>query len=115
MKEYGVDFLKYWVDKDKGLIYCLSSSSNTESIRKTHTEAHGLLPNHIYEVTEGMEAVLKDNKNLFPDAHYLGAGKVSAADVAAAYEKDLTEQKKQGIFANSKMYPALNYRGVTVW
>ncbi len=96
-KKYGVDFLKYWVDKDKGLIYCLSSSSDTESIRKTHAEAHGLLPNHIYEVTEGMEAALKGNKNLFLDIHYLGAGNVSAADVAAAHEKDLAVQKKYGV------------------
>src|SRR4051812_21438950 len=39
--KYGVHFLKYWVDEDKGLVYCLSSASDTSAIRKTHAEAHG--------------------------------------------------------------------------
>lgn len=96
-KKYGVQFKKYWVDEDKGLIYCLSSSSDSGSIRKTHAEAHGLLPDHIYPVTDGMEAALKGNKNLFLDIHYLGAGKVSANDVAGAHEKDLEVQEKHGV------------------
>src|SRR5882672_11411200 len=52
-KKYGVDFIKYWVDKDKGNVYCLSSSPDTASIIKTHAEAHGLLPGQIYQVTDG--------------------------------------------------------------
>src|SRR5829696_6579873 len=47
-KKYGVDFLKYWVDEQKGLVYCLSSSPDSAAIRHTHAEAHGLLPSHIY-------------------------------------------------------------------
>src|SRR3954452_3428897 len=42
-EKYGVDFMKFWVDEDKGLVYCLSSSGNPEAITKTHAEAHGLL------------------------------------------------------------------------
>jgi phenolic acid decarboxylase len=96
-EKYGVHFLKYWVDEDKGLVYCLSSSSDTASIIKTHAEAHGLLPAHIYEVTDGQEAALTGQKNLFLDVHYLGAGKVSAKDVAAAHKKDLAVQQKYGV------------------
>jgi Protein of unknown function (DUF4242) len=96
-EKYGVQFLKYWVDEDKGLVYCLSSSADTGSIRKTHAEAHGLLPDHIYPVTGGMEAALKGQKNLFLDIHYLGAGKVSAKDVAEAHKKDLAVQQKYGV------------------
>ena len=95
--KYNIQFLKYWVDEDKGLVYCLSSSGDSGSIRKTHAEAHGLLPDHIYPVTDGMEAALKGNKNLFLDIHYLGAGKVSAKDVAGAHEKDLEVQQKHGV------------------
>src|SRR5690242_1549295 len=51
--KYNVQFLKYWVDEKKGLVYCLASAYDSESLRKTHAEAHGLLPLHIYEVTEG--------------------------------------------------------------
>src|SRR5688572_19380349 len=31
-KKYGVHFIKYWVDEDKGLVYCLSSSADSASI-----------------------------------------------------------------------------------
>jgi len=92
--KYGVDFLKYWVDEQKGLVYCLSSSSDSGSIKKTHAEAHGLLPTHIYAVTDGMEAAMKGGKNLYLDIHELGAGNVSAKDVEAAHKKDLAVQKK---------------------
>jgi hypothetical protein len=95
--KYGVNFLKFWVDENKGLVYCLSSSSDEESIRKTHAEAHGLLPAHIYAVTDGEAAALKGQNNLFLDIHYLGAGKVSAKDVAEAHKKDLAVQQKYGV------------------
>lgn len=97
-KKYGAEFLKYWVDEDKGMVYCLVSSSDTQSIRKTHAEAHGLIPQHIYPVTDGQEAAfLKGKKNLFLDVHYLGAGNVTAKDVAGAHIKDLAVQKKYGV------------------
>lgn len=95
--KYNVQFIKYWVDEKKGVIYCLSSSYDTASIRKTHAEAHGLLPDICYPVTAGMEAALKGKKELFLDTHYFGAGKVSAKDVAAAHEKDLAVQHKHGV------------------
>jgi hypothetical protein len=96
-KKYGVEFLKYWVDEDKGLVYCLSSTSDTAAIRKTHAEAHGLLPDHIYLVTDGMAAALQGQKNLYLDVHELGAGNVTAKDVAAAHKKDLAVEQKYGV------------------
>ena len=95
--KYNVQFLKYWVDEQKGLVYCLSSAADSSGIRKTHAEAHGLLPDHIYLVTDGAAAALKDQKDLFLDIHYLGAGKVTAKDVAAAHQKDLAVQDKYGV------------------
>ena len=95
--KYNVQFLKYWVDEQKGLVYCLSSAADSAGIRKTHAEAHGLLPDHIYLVTDGAAAALKDQKDLFLDIHYLGAGKVTAKDVAAAHQKDLAVQDKYGV------------------
>jgi Protein of unknown function (DUF4242) len=90
--KYGVDFIKYWVDESKGLVYCLSSAKDSASVIKTHAEAHGLLPAHIYAVTDGEAASLKGANNLFLDIHYLGAGKVKANDVAEAHKKDLAKQ-----------------------
>jgi hypothetical protein len=95
--KYNVQFLKYWVDEQKGLVYCLSSAADSSGIRKTHAEAHGLLPDHIYLVTDGIATALKDQKDLFLDVHYLGAGKVTAKDVAAAHQKDLAVQDKYGV------------------
>ena len=95
--KYNVQFIKYWVDEKQGLVYCLSSSTDTASIRKTHAEAHGLLPDHIYQVEPGVEAALTSQKNMFLDIHYLGAGKVTAADVAGAHAKDLAVQGKHGV------------------
>ena len=94
--KYNVDILKYWVDEKEGKVFCLASANDSASLLKTHAEAHGLIPQHIYEVTSGMGSALKDNRNLFLDIHYLGAG-VSANDVAAAHEKDLAVQKKYGV------------------
>ena len=95
--KYGVSFLKYWVDEDKGLVYCLSSAPDTESIRKTHAEAHGMLPANIFMVTDGQQAAVKGQNNFYLDVHEFGPGKVSAKDVAAAHQKDLAVQKKYGV------------------
>jgi hypothetical protein len=96
-KKYGVEFIKFWVDEQNGLVYCLSSTSDSSAIRKTHAEAHGLLPDHIYTVTPGQAAALKGHQQLFLDIHELGPGNVTAKDVAGAHEKDLAVQGKYGV------------------
>ena len=96
-KKYGVEFIKFRVDEQNGVVYCLSSTNDSSAIRKTHAEAHGLLPDHIYTVTPGQAAALKGQKQLFLDIHELGPGNVTAKDVAAAHEKDLGVQDKYGV------------------
>ena len=96
-KKYGVTILKYWFDEAKGDVYCLSTADSSESIRKTHAAAHGLLPEEFYQVTEGQEAVMKGKNDLYLDVHELGEGKVTAADVAGAHQKDLAVQGKYGV------------------
>ena len=96
-KKYDAKFLKYWVNEEEGLVYCLVSATDSNALRSTHAEAHGLMPSRIYPVSAGTEAALKGNRNLFLDVHYLGAGAVTAKDVAAAHEKDLAVQKKHGV------------------
>ena len=95
--KYGVNFMKYWVDEKKGLVYCLSSANDSGAVKKTHAEAHGLLPANIYEVTDGEAAAIKNKDNLFLDIHYLGAGNVTAHAVAEAHLKDLNTQNKYGV------------------
>ncbi|HKC35914.1 MAG TPA: DUF4242 domain-containing protein [Chitinophagaceae bacterium] len=96
-QKYGVNFIKYWIDEANGDVYCLSSSADTQSIRKTHAEAHGLLPAKFYQVTPGQEESIKGKNDFYLDLHQLGAGKVTAKDVAEAHQKDLAIQKKYGV------------------
>ncbi|MFT3702038.1 MAG: DUF4242 domain-containing protein [Agriterribacter sp.] len=96
-QKYGVHFINFWVNEEQGLVYCLSSASDSGVIRKTHAEAHGLLPDYTFEVTPGTAAALKGNKKLFLDIHELGAGKVTASAVADAHKKDLAVQGKYGV------------------
>jgi hypothetical protein len=95
--KYGVRLLRYWVDEEKGMVYCLSSAKDSNAIRQTHQEAHGLLPDYTLAVTDGPEVLTKGNKTLFLDIHQLGEGNVTAAAVAGAHEKDLAVQQKHGV------------------
>jgi Protein of unknown function (DUF4242) len=51
--QYGVRYLRYWVDDAAGKIFCLVEAPNAETASTVHKEAHGLVADHIYEVTEG--------------------------------------------------------------
>jgi hypothetical protein len=51
--KFGVKFERFWVDEDKGTIFCLSESPDRDAPRKAHAESHGLLPDETYEVLEG--------------------------------------------------------------
>lgn len=94
---HGVQFLTYWVDEKKGAIYCLSAAADSTAVVETHKEAHGLLPQEIHLVTDGEIAPEKNGKTYFLDIHNLGAGKVTAADVAKAHQKDLQVQARYGV------------------
>ena len=96
-KKYGVNFIKYWVDEANGNIYCLAEAPDSQSIRKTHAEAHGLLPDQVHLVTAGEEATIKGKENLYLDLHIMGPGKVNASAVAGAHQKDLSVQEKHGV------------------
>jgi len=94
--EFGVNFKKYWVDEQAGKVYCLAESSSVANMFDAHQKAHGLIPDYIMNVTEGMEAKL-NGKQLFLDFHHLEPGGVTAAAVAGAHEKDLAVQSKYDV------------------
>ena len=50
--KHGVRYLKYWVDEKAGKIFCLAEAPNAEAAETVHREAHGLVADEIYEVTE---------------------------------------------------------------
>lgn len=49
---YGVTYLRYWVDEGEGRIFCLAEAPNAEAAAAVHREAHGLVADEIFEVTE---------------------------------------------------------------
>jgi len=51
--EYGVNYKRYWVDEQAGKIFCLVDAPDAETAAKVHKEAHGLVADEIYEVSEG--------------------------------------------------------------
>jgi len=49
---YGVDYLRYWVDEEAGKIFCLVQAPDAEAAATVHREAHGLVADEIFPVTE---------------------------------------------------------------
>lgn len=49
---HGVDYLRYWVDEEAGKIFCLVQAPDAEAANIVHREAHGLVADEIYPVSE---------------------------------------------------------------
>lgn len=49
---YGVSYLRYWVDEAAGKIFCLVEADDADSASAVHREAHGLVADEIYPVSE---------------------------------------------------------------
>jgi len=50
--EFGVNYLRYWVDGTGGKIFCLVDAPDAETATAVHRKAHGLVADEIYPVTE---------------------------------------------------------------
>jgi hypothetical protein len=50
--KHGVEYKRYWVDEKQGKIFCLVEAPNAEAANTVHREAHGLVADDIYEVSE---------------------------------------------------------------
>jgi hypothetical protein len=51
---YGVQYLQCWVDETNGKAFCLVAAPNPDAAIAVHREAHGLVPDRIYPVVEGL-------------------------------------------------------------
>lgn len=49
---HGVNYLRYWVDEAGGKIFCLVDAPNAEAANTVHREAHGLVADEIFPVSE---------------------------------------------------------------
>ena len=52
---YGVHYLKYWVDEGAGKIFCLVEAPDAEAANAVHREAHGLVADKVFTVTESAD------------------------------------------------------------
>jgi len=50
--KYGVKYLRYWVDEADGKLFCLVEADNAEDAVAVHRDAHGMVADEIYPVTE---------------------------------------------------------------
>ena len=50
---HDVDYQHYWVDEKAGKIFCLVDAPSSEAAATVHREAHGLVADEIYEVSQG--------------------------------------------------------------
>ena len=49
---YDVKHLRYWVDQEAGKIFCLVDAPDAEAANIVHGNAHGLVADEIYPVSE---------------------------------------------------------------
>jgi hypothetical protein len=49
---HGVNYLRYWVDERAGRFFCLVEAPSAAAACAVHREAHGLVADEIYEVSE---------------------------------------------------------------
>ena len=49
---HGVSYLRYWVDESAGKIFCLVEAPDAEAANTVHREAHGLVAEEIFSVSE---------------------------------------------------------------
>jgi thioredoxin reductase len=50
---YGVNYKRYWVNEGEGKVFCLVEAPDAETAETVHREAHGLVADQIFEVSEG--------------------------------------------------------------
>jgi class 3 adenylate cyclase len=61
--QFGVEYIKYWVNADRGKMFCLCHAPDAEAANQVHLEAHGLVAERIIEVTPDLaEAFLGDGQ-----------------------------------------------------
>ena len=51
--KYGVKYINYWYNEDKGKIFCLCEAPDIESAKAVHKEAHGGVADEVIEVQKG--------------------------------------------------------------
>lgn len=51
--KHEVRYLRYWVNEPQGKVFCLVDAPSADAAHAVHREAHGLVADEIYPVSEG--------------------------------------------------------------
>jgi hypothetical protein len=51
--QYDVHYLRYWVNEGEGKVFCLVDAPSADAASTVHREAHGLVADAVFEVSEG--------------------------------------------------------------
>ena len=51
--KFNVDYQHYWVDEAAGKVFCLVEAPDRDAAIAVHREAHGLVAQNLFEVTQG--------------------------------------------------------------
>ncbi len=68
--QHQVEYRKYWMNKDRGKVFCLVQAPNAEAACQVHREAHGCLAQKIIEVDPDLAE------------GFLGGGEINAGGAA---------------------------------
>jgi hypothetical protein len=52
--QFGVKYVNYWYNADEGTVFCLVEAPDENAAKAVHREAHGLMADEIFEVSEGV-------------------------------------------------------------
>lgn len=50
--KYGVEYKRFWIDQEGKKVFCLVEAPDAEAANTVHREAHGLVADEIFEVSE---------------------------------------------------------------
>jgi class 3 adenylate cyclase len=80
-QNYGVNYLKYWVNDSGGKAFCIVEAPNAEACSHVHREAHGFVAEKIIEVQpEVVEGFLGGGEVSASGAALIPAGEADARD-----------------------------------
>ena len=51
--QYDVRYQRYWVNEHRGTSFCLVEAPSEDAANSVHRDAHGLVADELYAVTEG--------------------------------------------------------------
>ena len=65
--KYGVEYTKYWLNKEGGKLFCLCHAPNAEAARRVHEEATGLVAERIIRVEPDIAEAFLGGGEVSPD------------------------------------------------